>query len=78
MCSSDPFFLDNWDLETALLPLKGYQVPRTLPYFEISSGLISDLEGIYIGNRRCMLRIKLDGELLVQFQLLSFIDNALT
>lgn len=63
MCSANPFFLDNSDLERANLPLEGYQVPPTLPFLEISPGLISDLENIYYtGNRRCMLRVKLDGE----------------
>lgn len=62
MCSSNPFFLDNWDLDEAVLPLKGYQVPRTLPHFETSHGFISDLEEIYTGDGRCMLRVQLDGE----------------
>lgn len=62
MCSSNPFFLDNWDLEKAVLPLKGYQVPRALPFLETSPGLISDLEEIHMGDGQCMLRVKLDGE----------------
>lgn len=61
MCSNNPFFLDNW--EKAALPLKGYQVPRALPFLELSPGLISDLEEIHTGDCQChMLRVKLDGE----------------
>lgn len=82
MCSSNPFFLDNWDLEKAVLPLKGYQVPRTLPYLETCPELVSDLEEIYMADRRCMLRIKLDGESrvlkLVSFIIVTVISSTLT